>query len=188
MAQRCIDTLAGTGRTRGDRARRNLESARVQPRHPEGHRGRGRRPDCRGVERPIDVASMNGERFAVMAGAGFDADMIGGADGALKDRLGRAAYLWTGAKSMRTPLVQRLDQGRRRALVRRPGDLRSRRQRGRALRGRRGVRRRRARRRPDRHRRHHRRGRRASGRGRSRAPSRAARSARRSSASRRAAR
>jgi diacylglycerol kinase (ATP) len=39
----------------------------------------------------------------VMAGAGFDADMIGGADGALKDRLGRAAYLWTGAKSMRTP-------------------------------------------------------------------------------------
>jgi diacylglycerol kinase family enzyme len=38
-----------------------------------------------------------------MAGAGFDAEMIGGADGALKDRLGRAAYLWTGAKSMRTP-------------------------------------------------------------------------------------
>jgi len=56
-----------------------------------------------GDSRPIDVASMNGERFAVMAGAGFDAEMIGGADGSLKDRFGRAAYLWTGAKSMRTP-------------------------------------------------------------------------------------
>ena len=32
---------------------------------------------------------MNGERFAVMAGAGFDADMIKAADGGLKDRLGR---------------------------------------------------------------------------------------------------
>ncbi len=44
---------------------------------------------------------MNGERFAVMAGVGFDADMIAGADGRLKERLGRAAYLWTGTKSFR---------------------------------------------------------------------------------------
>ena len=50
---------------------------------------------------------MNGERFAVMAGAGFDADMIGGADGTLKNRFGRAAYIWTGAKSMRKPRIQR---------------------------------------------------------------------------------
>jgi diacylglycerol kinase (ATP) len=105
MAQRCIDTLAGTGRTMaivpagtanllasnlgipGD-----IESAVVTGLH--------------GVDRRIDVATMNGERFAVMAGAGFDARMIGGADGALKDRLGRAAYLWTGAKSMRTPAFE----------------------------------------------------------------------------------
>ncbi|HXD68783.1 MAG TPA: hypothetical protein VN615_02910, partial [Gaiellales bacterium] len=32
---------------------------------------------------------------------GFDAEMIDGADGAMKRRLGRAAYLWTGAKSLR---------------------------------------------------------------------------------------
>ena len=36
-----------------------------------------------------------------MAGAGFDARMIGDADGGLKDRFGRLAYVWTGAKNLR---------------------------------------------------------------------------------------
>ena len=36
-----------------------------------------------------------------MAGAGFDARMIGDADGGLKDRFGRLAYVWTGAKHLR---------------------------------------------------------------------------------------
>ena len=36
-----------------------------------------------------------------MAGAGFDARMIGDADGTLKDRFGRLAYIWTGAKHLR---------------------------------------------------------------------------------------
>jgi diacylglycerol kinase family enzyme len=44
---------------------------------------------------------MKGERFAVMAGAGLDARMIRDADGTLKDRLGRLAYVWTGVKSAR---------------------------------------------------------------------------------------
>jgi diacylglycerol kinase family enzyme len=35
-----------------------------------------------------------------MAGAGLDALMIGDADGALKQRLGRAAYIFTGAKNI----------------------------------------------------------------------------------------
>ena len=43
---------------------------------------------------------MNGEHFTVMAGAGFDARMIAAADRGLKDRLGRAAYLYTGMKSI----------------------------------------------------------------------------------------
>jgi diacylglycerol kinase (ATP) len=51
--------------------------------------------------RSIDVGRVNGEHFAVMAGAGFDARMIGDADGALKDRVGRLAYIWTGAKNIR---------------------------------------------------------------------------------------
>ncbi|HET8813516.1 MAG TPA: diacylglycerol kinase family protein [Solirubrobacterales bacterium] len=50
----------------------------------------------RGERRRLDVGRFNGERFAVMAGAGFDAAMIKGADG-LKDRLGRAAYVIGGA-------------------------------------------------------------------------------------------
>jgi diacylglycerol kinase family enzyme len=102
MAQRCIDTLAGTGKTVSIVAAgtSNLLASNLGiPKDIEGAVVTG----LHGLERPIDVASLNGERFAVMAGAGFDADMIGGADGALKDRLGRAAYLWTGAKSMRTP-------------------------------------------------------------------------------------
>ena len=51
--------------------------------------------------RALDVGRVNGEHFAVMAGAGFDARMIGDADGGLKDRVGRLAYIWTGAKNIR---------------------------------------------------------------------------------------
>lgn len=48
----------------------------------------------------IDVGILNGERFVVMAGTGFDALMIAEADGGLKDRFGRLAYLWTGWQAM----------------------------------------------------------------------------------------
>ena len=53
-----------------------------------------------GHRRPIDTGSVNGEHFAVMAGAGFDALMIRDADRGMKDRIGRAAYLWTGTKNL----------------------------------------------------------------------------------------
>jgi YegS/Rv2252/BmrU family lipid kinase len=55
----------------------------------------------RGARRKLDVGRFNGEHFAVMAGAGFDAAMIEQADGTLKDRLGRVAYVWTGSKNLR---------------------------------------------------------------------------------------
>jgi diacylglycerol kinase (ATP) len=62
-----------------------------------------------GDRRRVDVGRLNGERFGVMAGAGFDALMIKDADGALKDRLGRAAYIWTGARGLRaTPFKARI--------------------------------------------------------------------------------
>lgn len=54
----------------------------------------------RGERRSLDVGRFNGERFAVMAGAGFDAAMIEQADGKLKDRLGRVAYVWTGSQNL----------------------------------------------------------------------------------------
>jgi diacylglycerol kinase family enzyme len=44
---------------------------------------------------------MNGEHFAVMAGVGMDSLMIRDADRGLKDRFGRAAYVWTGARAVR---------------------------------------------------------------------------------------
>jgi len=56
----------------------------------------------RGGHRRLDVGRFEGERFAVMAGAGFDAAMIRGAD-ELKDRLGRGAYVLGGAAKLNTP-------------------------------------------------------------------------------------
>jgi diacylglycerol kinase (ATP) len=53
-----------------------------------------------GDRRPVDVGRFNGERFATMAGAGFDAAMIRDAD-ARKERFGRAAYVLSGAKNIR---------------------------------------------------------------------------------------
>ncbi|MFI5393232.1 MAG: diacylglycerol/lipid kinase family protein [Myxococcota bacterium] len=54
-----------------------------------------------GERRPIDVGRINGERFAVMAGAGLDAAMIRDADAGLKDQVGRLAYLVTGARHLK---------------------------------------------------------------------------------------
>jgi diacylglycerol kinase (ATP) len=102
MAQRCIDVLAGSGATMAivPAGTANLLATNLGiPKDIEGAVTTG----LHGSPWRIDVARMNGERFAVMAGAGFDAEMIDGADGALKDRLGRAAYLLTGARSFRTP-------------------------------------------------------------------------------------
>jgi diacylglycerol kinase (ATP) len=53
-----------------------------------------------GDRRPLDTGAVNGEHFAVMAGAGFDARMIADASRKMKARLGRAAYLWTGARNL----------------------------------------------------------------------------------------
>jgi diacylglycerol kinase (ATP) len=55
-----------------------------------------------GQRRTIDVGLLNGEAFAVMAGVGFDAAMIRAAGSGLKDRFGRAAYIWTGSRELRT--------------------------------------------------------------------------------------
>jgi diacylglycerol kinase family enzyme len=58
-----------------------------------------------GERHAFDVGVVNGERFAVMAGAGFDALMIRDAAGPLKNRFGRAAYIWTGARNLRSRRV-----------------------------------------------------------------------------------
>jgi len=58
-----------------------------------------------GARRALDAGIVNGERFAVMAGAGFDAIMMRNVDGARKKRLGRLAYFRGGVQAMRAPAV-----------------------------------------------------------------------------------
>lgn len=50
--------------------------------------------------RRFDVGAVNGERFVVMAGVGFDAAMIRDANSAVKRRLGSVAYMVSGAKNL----------------------------------------------------------------------------------------
>jgi diacylglycerol kinase (ATP) len=100
MVQQCIDTVAGKGVPLAiiPAGTANLLATNLGiPKDIEGAVEIG----LAGNLRTIDVGRVNGERFAVMAGAGFDARMIGDADGALKDRVGRLAYIWTGAKNIR---------------------------------------------------------------------------------------
>jgi YegS/Rv2252/BmrU family lipid kinase len=63
------------------------------------------RTGLHGERRRLDIGRLNGEHFAVMAGAGFDALMIDEADAGLKDRFGRLAYVWTGGRNVDAPLV-----------------------------------------------------------------------------------
>ncbi|MFF4872961.1 phosphatase PAP2 family protein [Streptomyces sp. NPDC000961] len=67
----------------------------------------------------LDVARIEGDglaptRFAVMAGAGFDAAMVRDASPRLKERLGWAAYVLSAARHLRDPRMRlsiRLDGG-----------------------------------------------------------------------------
>jgi YegS/Rv2252/BmrU family lipid kinase len=63
-----------------------------------------------GSRRQLDVGLINREHFAVMAGTGLDALMIRDADAGLKDKVGRFAYIWTGAKNVRqAPVKMRIE-------------------------------------------------------------------------------
>lgn len=105
MMQRCVDVLAGTDVTlailpagTGNLLARNL----AIPETIEEAVRTGLEGDCR----RLDTGKVNGEHFAVMAGAGLDALMIDDADSGLKDRLGRAAYVLTGARNLGIRPVQ----------------------------------------------------------------------------------
>ena len=105
MVQRCVDALAGT---------KDVEIAIL----PAGTANllatnlgipkqiaQAVNIGLHGARRRLDVGVINGERFAVMAGAGFDAIMMRNADTARKKRLGRLAYFRSGVKAMRAPAV-----------------------------------------------------------------------------------
>jgi diacylglycerol kinase (ATP) len=97
--QRCIDVLAGTGIPLAivPAGTANLLATNLGI---PGDIAEAVETGLRGPRRAIDVGRLNGERFGVMAGAGLDAVMIRDADAGLKDRVGRIAYVWTGARNI----------------------------------------------------------------------------------------
>ncbi len=101
MVQRCIDALAGTGATLAilPAGTANLLATELDiPTDIEAAVEVG----LHGRRRPLDLGTINGEHFAVMAGTGFDARMIKDTSKPFKRKAGKAAYLWTGAKHLRT--------------------------------------------------------------------------------------
>jgi YegS/Rv2252/BmrU family lipid kinase len=102
MVQRCVDVLAGSSVNLAiiPAGTANLFATNLGiPKDIEESVAVG----LHGESRHLDVGRFNGERFAVMAGAGFDAAMIRDAgDGGLKERFGRVAYVWTGSENLRS--------------------------------------------------------------------------------------
>ena len=100
MVQRCVDAMAGTDAALAiiPAGTANLLASNLGiPKELEAAVEVG----LSGERLRLDLGRANGEAFAVMAGAGFDARMIADADGRLKERLGRLAYVLSGAKNLR---------------------------------------------------------------------------------------
>jgi diacylglycerol kinase (ATP) len=68
-----------------------------------------------GDRREIDTGTVNGKHFAIMAGAGLDALVMRDAVDGMKERVGRVAYLWSGARHLgEDPVKAKIDlEGRR---------------------------------------------------------------------------
>ena len=102
MVQRCVDVLAGSDVVLAiiPAGTANLFATNLGiPKDIEAAVDVG----LHGARRRLDLGRFNGERFAVMAGAGFDAAMMRDAgDGGLKGLLGRVAYVWTGSENLRS--------------------------------------------------------------------------------------
>jgi YegS/Rv2252/BmrU family lipid kinase len=99
MVQRCVDAIAGTRVALAilPAGTANLLATNLNiPRDLTTAVGVG----LHGQRRELDTGTINGEHFAVMAGTGFDAQMIKGASRRMKRRLGRVAYLYTGTKNL----------------------------------------------------------------------------------------
>jgi diacylglycerol kinase (ATP) len=99
MVQRCVDVVAGSKATMAivPAGTANLFASNLGiPKKIDAAVEAG----LHGERRKLDVGSINGEKFAVMAGVGFDALVIHAADRELKRRLGRTAYVWAAAKNL----------------------------------------------------------------------------------------
>ncbi len=122
--QRCIDAVAGTDTAVAilPAGTANLLAANLNVPHDLAE---AVQVGLHGDRRRLDTGSVNGERFTVMAGAGFDARMIADADRGMKDRLGRAAYVVTGIRNLACAPGAGHHRGGRQALLQRQGLLRA---------------------------------------------------------------
>jgi diacylglycerol kinase family enzyme len=100
MVQRSVDVVAGSDATMAivPAGTANLFASNLGI--PKSI-GKAVELGLRGQRRKLDVGRMNGERFAVMAGVGFDARVIRDATTKMKGRLGRSAYVYSAAKNLR---------------------------------------------------------------------------------------
>ena len=100
MVQRCVDALAGRGVTVAvvPAGTANLLASNLGI---PADLAEAVRIGFSGRRRLLDLGRVNGEHFAVMAGVGFDAELIAGADRGAKDRLGRLAYVRSGLRQVR---------------------------------------------------------------------------------------
>jgi diacylglycerol kinase (ATP) len=111
MVQRCVDAAAGSTATiaiiPAGTANALAENLAI-PRDLAA----AVRIAVHGRSRRIDLGKLNGEHFAVMAGAGFDGSLIGDTGRTLKGRIGRLAYVVSGIRHVRddpTPVTIRVD-------------------------------------------------------------------------------
>jgi diacylglycerol kinase (ATP) len=97
--QRCVEAVAGTGTAVAilPAGTANLLAENLNVPHDLAE---AVRVGLHGDRRRLDTGSVNGERFTVMAGAGFDARMIADADRGAKQRLGRVAYVVAGIRNL----------------------------------------------------------------------------------------
>jgi diacylglycerol kinase family enzyme len=105
MVQRSADALAGSGVPVGllPAGTANLLATNLGIPHKLAE---SLQIALHGRRRALDLGILDGEHFAVMAGLGFDAELVGGADRRAKARFGRLAYVRSGLSGIRGPLVQ----------------------------------------------------------------------------------
>ena len=109
MVQRCVDVMADTGARLAilPAGTANLFASNLEI--PDDI-GEAVHVGLNGREKKLDLGKMNGEHFAVMAGAGLDARMIRDADGGPKDKYGRIAYIWAASRNLRVdPFEARIE-------------------------------------------------------------------------------
>ena len=102
MVQRCIDVLAGTDVALAIMPAGTANLLATNLGIPTDV-SEAVQIALHGVRHRIDVGKINGEHFAVMAGAGFDGVMINDTSTVAKERVGRLAYIRSSVKAMSAP-------------------------------------------------------------------------------------